>query len=183
MITLENIHKLLGQIKAKTNHDEFVIMGSLSILGSSIRPPRQMAYSIDVDLYLKSDPNRHLEITQVGEDSSFRVEHGYYADPITPQLVSLPEGWEDRLIKKDFGDLSAYFLDPNDCAVSKYIRGQENDLRWVREGIKTNILDISKIERRLPTANCLDGEVAAARKLIQQDKRLLSSSKSKDLGR
>lgn len=85
MLTLENIHKLLGQIKSKTNHDEFVIMGSLSILGSSIKPPRKMAYSIDVDLYLKGDPNRHLEISQVGEDSSFRVAHGYYADPITPQ--------------------------------------------------------------------------------------------------
>ena len=159
-------------------------MGSLSILGSPQRIPDQMLFSSDVDLYLRNDPNRHLEIAEVGEDSSFHLQYGYYADPITPNLVALPSGWEERLITKHFDNgITALFLDPNDCAISKYIRGQENDLRWIGEGIKSKILNLSTIEQRIPSVYCLDGEIERAQELIHADKQKYARSISKGFER
>lgn len=89
-----------------------------------------------------------------------------YLDPVSPNLPSFPEGWEDRLILIDFDDVRAFFVDPNDVAVSKYVRGDERDMRWLREGLKSGLLNIETIERRIGSAPTLAGELPAARKRI-----------------
>lgn len=45
----EQLHALLTQAKAIVHHTDFVIVGSLSILGAVSDPPRTMVMSIDVD--------------------------------------------------------------------------------------------------------------------------------------
>ena len=171
-MNLEQIEVLLKEAKVVTQHDEFVIIGSLSILGFSPHPPKQMVMSIDVDMYLKNDPYRTSDIyKKLGQGSEFENANGYYADPVSPKLASLPEGWEARLIEYNFGDVKAFFLDPEDAAVSKYIRGDERDLRWIHAGLEAGILKMITIERRIGTAPTLDGELEAARDRIEHDKK------------
>jgi hypothetical protein len=81
-------------------------------------------------------------------------------------LPSFPEGWRDRLIELDFGDVRAFFVDPNDVAVSKYIRGEERDMRWLRFGLASGLLNMAVIEQRVGSAPALEGELPAARKRI-----------------
>lgn len=169
------LHALLRKAKELSGHSEFVIVGSLAILGAVADPPDAMVMSIDVDTYMKADPNRTGELCDaLGQGSPFEYENGYYLDPVSPNLPSFPEGWQDRLIQIDFGDVRAFFVEANDVAVSKYIRGDERDMRWLREGLRSGLLNMDTIERRIgsaPTAD--DGELPAARKRIAGHKKRL----------
>lgn len=170
----EQLHALLAQAKARVNHSEFVIVGSLAILGAVSAPPSTMVMSIDVDTYLKNDPERTSElVVALGQGSAFEDEFGYYLDPVSPNLPSFPEGWQDRLILLDFGDVKAFFVDPNDVAVSKYMRGEDRDLRWLRAGLKEKLLSMDIIERRIASAPALEGELQAARKRMAQHRKRL----------
>ena len=170
----EQLHALLTQAKAIVHHTDFVIVGSLSILGAVSDPPRTMVMSIDVDTYLKNDPQRTYELAQaLGHGSAFEDEFGYYLDPVSPSLPSFPEGWQERLIPLDFGDVKAFFVQPDDVAVSKYMRGEERDLRWLLAGLKSGLLDMHTIERRIASAPALEGELPAARKRMARHRKAL----------
>ncbi len=171
----DQLHALLTEARKQVQHAEFVIVGSLSILGAVAEPPRTMVISIDVDTYLKNDPQRTGELVQaLGQGSAFEDEFGYYLDPVSPKLPSFPQGWQDRLIPLDFGDVKAFFVEPNDVAVSKYMRGEDRDMRWLLAGLKGGLLDLDVIERRVASAPALDGELAAARKRIAKHRKRLN---------
>lgn len=94
------LHALLRKAQELSGHSEFVIVGSLAILGAVADPPNAMVMSIDVDTYMKADPGRTGELCDaLGQGSPFEYEHGYYLDPVSPNLPSFPEGWQDRLIQ------------------------------------------------------------------------------------
>lgn len=172
----EQLHALLSEARKQVQHAEFVIVGSLAILGAVAEPPRTMVVSIDVDTYLKNDPQRTGELVQaLGQGSAFEDEHGYYLDPVSPNLPSFPQGWQDRLVQIDFGDVKAFFVEANDVAVSKYMRGEDRDMRWLLAGLKAGLIDLDVIERRVGSAPALDGELAAARKRIAQHRKRLSA--------
>lgn len=52
----DQLHALLTEARKQVQHTEFVIVGSLAILSAVSEPPRTMIMSIDVDTYLKNDP-------------------------------------------------------------------------------------------------------------------------------
>jgi hypothetical protein len=168
-VNLEALATLLREAARVTRHRHFVIVGSLSAVGVSTDLPERMVQSIDVDMFPKLDPERLAEINEhVGESSAFHIEHGYYADALSPQALSLPAGWESRLIQMPLaGGVTAWFLDPNDAAASKLIRGAGNDREWVDAGLAAGILSSVSVAERLRTiTNCLDGEVGAALKAL-----------------
>ncbi|GHU13880.1 hypothetical protein AGMMS50225_24670 [Betaproteobacteria bacterium] len=109
----DKIARLLVEARNVTNHQDYVIIGSLSVLGAFENPPDAMTVSIDVDLYPKNDSSRASDVAQaVGENSWFEKEFGYYADAVSPALPALPDGWADRLMKVDFeSGVTAWFLD------------------------------------------------------------------------
>jgi hypothetical protein len=171
---LESLARLLQEAKARTGHSEFVVVGSLSILGilrSNVIPER-MLMSRDVDCYTLQDPERIFDLqTELGEGSTFDLNHGYFLDPVSPNLPTLPEHWEQRLIPLDLADsLRAWFLDPNDAAVSKYARGDPRDREWLRAGLKAGLLSLAEIDNRFwQTVFLDDSEARRARKMLTED--------------
>lgn len=132
-----------------SRHHEFVIAGSLSVLGYKELPPEMMSMSIDIDFFPLRDPDHVQEVTEaLGEDSEFHESHGYYLDPISCHVLVLPLGWMERLVPVQLGEVYAYFLDVNDSAISKYVRSAENDYRWIDAGYEAGILDLDKIDAR-----------------------------------
>lgn len=130
-------------------HKEFVVVGSLSVLGLKEVPPEMMSMSIDIDFFPLRDQTHVQEISaELGEDSLFHESHGYFLDPISAEVLVLPPGWMERMILHEFGDLSVYFLDVNDTAISKYVRSAENDFRWIDAGFEAGIPDLDKIDAR-----------------------------------
>ena len=91
----------MEEARAISHHFEFVIIGSLSVLGvAGIRPPDVMSMSIDIDFYPLRDPGRANDISKIlgeGEGSDFHLTYGFYLDPVSPNLATLPDGWEGRM--------------------------------------------------------------------------------------
>jgi hypothetical protein len=38
-------------------------------------------------------------LAALGQGSPFEAEHGYYLDPISPHVATLPTGWSERLVR------------------------------------------------------------------------------------
>lgn len=184
-MNLENVQKLLVEAKKLSNHGEFVILGSLAVLGVQKQAPERMLMSIDVDLYIKNDPGRtHLLTKELGEGSNFDSENGFYLDSVSPKLPSFPAGWEDRLVLiKLSNEISAYFVEIHDVAVSKCMRGENRDREWIRAGALAEILDIGKIKVLMGTANALEGELALARIRLDEDEAMCRKTTSKNIRR
>lgn len=150
---------LLAQARKLCGHADYVVIGSLSVLGLAevTAIPQDMTMSIDADCYTLLDPGRALDLgPALGEGSAYHKAHGIYLDPVNPQLPTLPEGWEARLIKVDRGGVVAHFLEPNDAAVSKLARGEPRDLRWVSAGANAGIVSVPTVKLRMKSTSFLD---------------------------
>ena len=157
-----------------------MVFGSLAVLGHSGEVPARMATSLDVDAYSKHDPGRIFELAgALGQGSRFETDHGYYLDPISPSIATLPAGWEERLTRIQLAaDLAAWFLEPNDAAVSKYARMEPRDREWIRPGLRAGVLSIATLEARFRDTGFVDElESSRARKALEEDRRWLGSAR------
>ena len=171
-----DVERLLNAASGILQHREYVIIGSLSVLGASDSPPKTMVGSVDLDFYPRGDPDRAGEVeAMLGQESEFARKHGYYADPGSPLLATLPDGWEARLVPVVFeSGVTALFLEANDAAISKYVRSEPRDKRWIRAGLKDGILSLAVIEYRLREETATErGEGEKARAAIAADREWL----------
>ena len=172
-MNLDQVVVALQRARELSGHSDYVVIGSLSVLGvvGGVRIPEEMSMSIDIDCYTKADPGRIFDLGPVlGEESPFRMEHGYYLDPVSPTLPSLPDGWEARMLCVHRDGLRIWFLDPNDAAVSKYARSEPRDLRWARAGIACGLVSLPVVRSRLRSTTFLDEEEEQlVRKQVEED--------------
>lgn len=172
-MTLDQAFAILSRVQQKTGHRDLVVIGSNASLAfaatSGVRD--DMTMSVDLDCYTKSDPDRIFDVVEeLGEGSPFHREHGVFLDAVSPHLPTLPEGWEMRLIQERRGDISLWFLDPNDVAISKYARGEPRDRRWIRAGLRAGIVSLPRLRllmRRTSFAGA--SEMAAAAAWLDED--------------
>lgn len=176
---LDLLFAALVKARKLIGHSEYVIAGSLSVLAfeESGCLPSEMAMSNDFDMYTKTDPGRILDVAHaLGEGSAFFDENDMYIDPISPRLLTLPDGWEERMNMIERDGIKAFFLEPNDAAISKYTRGAPNDERWIRAGIKAKLIDLDVIVGRLRDTSFVDAaEEAQVRGRIAKDFELVAS--------
>lgn len=150
---------LLTAAKAECGHSDYVVVGSVSVLGMSevCAIPAGMTVSIDADCYTLADPPRVFDLqANLGEGSAYHRLHGIYLDPVSPKLPTLPDGWQQRLIRIARVGVTAHFLEPNDAAVSKLARAEPRDLRWVRAGIEAGLVSVPMLTLRMRTTDFLD---------------------------
>jgi len=96
----EDLRRLFAQARSLCGETDYVVLGSLAVLGCAGEVPPRMAASIDVDAFSKGDPARIFDLVPaLGQGSPFELEHGYYLDPISPRVATLPAGWEGRLTR------------------------------------------------------------------------------------
>lgn len=177
----EELRRLFSQARALSGETDYVVFGSLAALGYSGQVPARMAQSVDVDAYTKSDPARVFELARaLGQGSPFEAEHAYYLDPISPQVATLPDGWEERLIRIELEPgLAAWFLEPNDAAVSKYARMEPRDQEWIRAGLQAGILSLSILDARFSRTTFLDdAEARRARGALEEDRSWLGARRA-----
>lgn len=175
-MNLQQLDRLLGEIARANRVDGFVVVGSLSVLGltQGRALPDAMLMSNEVDAYVEQDPERGFDFHQGwGQGSAFEREHGYYFDPVSPKLPTLPDGWQARMfpMKLPASGVSVKFLDPNDAAVSKYARGEAKDRMWIREGLRQSILSLATLEYRFRETPFLDREEhERAKSALEEDR-------------
>ena len=167
---------LFAHARELCGETDYVVLGSLAVLGHGGKVPARMAASLDVDAFTKSDPGRIFDLAPaLGQGSAFESEHGFYLDPISPRVATLPDGWEDRLIRIQLEpELAAWFLEPNDAAVSKYARMEPRDREWIRPGLRAGVLSLAILDARFSRTSFLDApESQRARKALEEDRRWL----------
>jgi len=172
----EDLRRLFAQARELCGHTEYVVLGSLAVLGHTGTVPPRMAASLDVDAYTRMDPGRIFDLEPaLGQGSPFEAEHGYYLDPVSPPVATLPDGWESRLTRIELEPrLVAWFLEPNDAAVSKYARMEPRDREWIRPGLRAGILSLGILDARFEQTTFLDtAEARRAREALEDDRRWL----------
>ncbi len=156
---------LLAAAHAECGHSDYVVVGSVSVLGMSdvSAIPAGMTMSIDADCYTLADPPRVFDLQgKLGEGSAYHRLHGIYLDPVSPKLPTLPDGWQQRLIRIARSGVTAHFLEPNDAAVSKLARAEPRDMRWVRAGIAAGLVSLPMLKLRMRSTDFLDAHEQAA---------------------
>ena len=163
-MNLEALFEVLFAAHEACGHRDYVIVGSLSILGmAEVCPiPSDMTMSIDADSYTRDDPARIFDLqSRLGEGSPFHRAHGYYLDAVSPRLPTLPDGWKQRLIVLTRREVTAHFLEPNDATVSKLARGEPRDIRWIKAGLKAGLVSLPTVRLRMRSTVFLDAEEQA----------------------
>jgi len=172
----EDLARLFARAHDLCGETDYVVLGSLAVLGCAGEVPPRMAASIDVDAYCRNDPARVFDLApSLGQGSPFEREHGYYLDPVSPEVATLPAGWEDRLTRIQLEPtVAAWFLEPNDVAVSKYARMEPRDREWIRPGLRAGVLSLAILDARFAATVFLDAaESARAREAFAEDRRWL----------
>lgn len=172
-MNLKALFDLLQEAARLSGHSEFVVIGSLSILAleQDYEVPADMTMSNDIDCYTPNDPDRIFDLVPLlGENSPQHLASGYFIDAVSPALPSLPEGWEARMNRVARNGVVAWFLEPNDAALSKYARGEPRDRRWIRAGIQSGVVSVAVVKSRFRSVDFLDQEEQdRAKSQVEQD--------------
>src|SRR5688572_19722733 len=100
------IEELLREAGKLAHESEFIIIGSQAAHAFTAKPPAEVLLSKECDIYPKNRPEAAIFLNQkVGPNSRFARERGYSADVVTPELATLPAGWERRLKPLQFGSI------------------------------------------------------------------------------
>jgi hypothetical protein len=84
-VTRDDLARLFARARELSGETDYVVLGSLAVLGITVEVPPRMAASIDVDAYSKHDPGRIFELAAaLGQGSPFEARYGYYLDPAQP---------------------------------------------------------------------------------------------------
>ncbi len=151
---LEHIIRASAAILAT---DQFVIVGSQSILGAYPHAPRDLAESIEADIYPMDEPaNAEILSATIGEESHFHGTFGIYADGVSEGTSTLPAGWQDRLVKvqnENTAGAIGWCLDPTDLAIAKHIAGREKDILFTAAMACHGMIDESAFIERIGTVD------------------------------
>ena len=135
--------------------DEFIVVGSQSVLGAYPQPPSVLSVSAEADLYPLREPSMAEILTAtIGEDSHFHDAFGIYADGVSEATSTLPGGWRERLVKvrnENTGGATAWCLDPTDLAIAKHVAGRPKDLDFTAAMVRHGLVDRSAFVERLAT--------------------------------
>lgn len=148
-----------------TGAEQFVIIGSQTILGQFPNAPGELLVSVEADLFTFRNPSdADLIDGSIGEGSPFHKTFGYYAHGVAQETAVLPVGWKDRLIpvrNENTGGGTGLCLEVHDLACSKLAAGRERDLSFVEALIRHRLANSKIIEERL-NATPLNEERRAA---------------------
>ena len=141
--TLREAGRVAGEV-------EFFVIGSQAVHAYCRRPPTEVLLSQECDIYPKNRPEMsNLIDSKLGRGSKFARDHGFYADVVTPEIASLPNGWERRLKRLQVGRVRAFCLEAHDLVVSKLAAGRLKDLEFIGALVRLKLAKPSAVRRRI----------------------------------
>ena len=144
---------------------EVLVIGSQAIHASIDYKLDEAERSIEVDVSSLEDPDgskADLIDGSIGELSIFQDTFGYYAQGVTPQTATLPDGWRGRLIPyltPGTNGVTALCLEPHDLWISKAVAGRPKDREFCRALIEGNLVEAKILRQRLEMLTSLNPAV------------------------
>lgn len=167
------LEHLIRAASAIAEDDEFVIVGSQSILGAFPDAPDSLKQSREADIYPRNKPEKSDLIDgSIGEASKFDEEYGYYAQGVDARTAVLPLGWEGRLTKVQSANTrfaTGYCIDVHDLALSKYVANREKDRSFNRELMRHQMVDLAKLRSRVDLLPIEASHKESIRSTIERD--------------
>jgi hypothetical protein len=136
--------------------DDFVVIGSQAILGSSVTPPDMLLRSMEADLYPRDAPELADAIDgALGDGSQFHATFGYYAHAVGPETAKGPRGWQQRLVRVPvpprLGSSRspvAWCMEPHDLVLAKCVAGRTRDWDFARDALAAGIVGFDVLIQR-----------------------------------
>jgi hypothetical protein len=151
---------------------EIYVFGSQSILGAIPDAPEELTVSIEADVQPKNLPEREAIIEgSIGEFSLFHQTFGYWVDGVDKDVLTLPAGWQERLVTIQNANTNlakGLCLDPHDCAVSKLFAGREKDLEFIRLLLQHRYVQPDRLRELIPTVNRDHDKIPQAQATIER---------------
>jgi hypothetical protein len=148
----EQLDELLAQAASLGAQSGWAILGSQAVHAVSAAPPAEVLISVECDLWLGEDAEARSRIeAQLGKSSAFAKATGVYADPLPPDLPTLPEGWQKRLVAYHLGKLSVPCLEIHDLIVSKLAAGRLKDYEFTAAVLTGKLARAEEVVRRIQT--------------------------------
>ena len=142
---VDHVLRAAGRI---TGEKQFVIIGSQSLHGKYPDMADEIVMSAEVDLIAAKIPQLTELLNEIGVDSLFHQNHGYYADPVDVTTAILPKGWRGRLVNLPQGDTAGVrglCLDPHDLAIAKYVARREKDIVFTLELARRDLVSRDRL--------------------------------------
>jgi len=139
------------------NDPHILVIGSQAILASfeADALPVAATRSIEADIAFFDDAD-HLKADfvegAIGEDSMFHQSYGYYGQGVSVATATLPDGWQDRLVRfnpPDSAPAEALCLDPSDLAVAKLVASRQKDIEYVASLLGSGHLEPEVLRERV----------------------------------
>lgn len=153
-LTRADLELALDNCASLTGDREFIVVGSVSILGAKPLAAGRLTVSADIDLFPRfnesGDKNELIE-KHFGAGSQFELENSFYIEGVGSwTMMTSPAGWEKRMIPiVSPTGVTGWCLDPFDLAYNKLEAGREKDLQYVAEMVRSNITPESSLEQFL----------------------------------
>ena len=149
----DELEHLLRAAKDITKETEFMVVGAAALLGTVRSPPRDLAMTIEADMYPAHRPELADEINgSIGELSTFHDQFRVYAHGVGPETAVLPSGAESRLVRftgPGANGAVALCLEVHDLAASKLVAARSKDVEFVKNLLKHRLLNPQVLAARL----------------------------------
>jgi hypothetical protein len=149
------LEHIIRAAAAITGAEQFVIVGSQSVLGQFPDAPAELLVSIEADVFsLRNSADSDLIDGSIGEGSPFHQTFGYYAHGVGADTAMLPVGWRDRIVpvhNANTGGGSGLCLEVHDLAASKLVAGREKDITFLTGLLRHRLAAPETIRERLAT--------------------------------
>ena len=153
----EDFEHVVAAAAENTGHEEFVVIGSQAIHGSVAQPPVSLLASLEVDMYPLDAPEDADAVDgALGDGSQFHAAFGYYAHGVGPETAKAPQGWQDRLVRRDIPrrvsstrTAVAWCLEAHDLVLSKCARGEQRDWDYARDALHEGLVEPSTLLSRI----------------------------------
>jgi hypothetical protein len=150
---LRSLNQLVEVVRALTQAEQIVVLGSASLLASDGRlgergAPLEVSY--DADLLVRPIDEQTAAVVHeaVGEGSLFHRQHACFAELLRPEIEeTLPDGWAGRLVPLA-GQERVGCLEPHDLALVKLALGREKDMNLLGVLLKLRLIDPGELRRR-----------------------------------
>lgn len=146
----EQFHELVTRAAEICSPEEPIIFGSQAVHAVTTTPPAEVLVSVECDIWIRGKGIVAERLTkELGKESSFARDKGVYADVLPPDLPTLPQGWEERLVSYRAGGITARCLEIHDLIVSKLAAGRLKDYEFIASGLIGKLARLEELQRRL----------------------------------
>ena len=176
-MTRNEIEHIIRAAGAILNDTQVIVVGSQAILGfvSDDALPPEATMSIEADIVPFHDPDERkadLIDGSIGEGSLFHDNFHIYAQGVSRHTSRLPSGWESRLIPwatEGTMGVTAWFLDPYDLLIAKYLANRPKDHDFCQAMARTGLLNMHRLLDRLEEVESTQDERRQISQRIHRD--------------